>query len=371
MSRDWFVFPNNRLGSVDVIVPVLYEIKLRYPDVRIWIVFMEDRAYTQLTRDSFLMNTVENLSYRIVRVRIGSYGFLIRLVGMVSFFPVLNAMIVKTGYTLLHSRGVASLKMKILSRICRVRYGRFLEYPKQHVPIFPRLVDVRFKGEEGDGYLCFSAKDVPFLRETGRNNVFPIGYPRMFASWLAYVYQAATTYVSNEVPGELDNDVIAVFLGSTVEGIFGLDEQRMWIITVISELRRVLPSSWILIKPHPTSDPEALAAILEEVGDTRSLLTYLHPSLLAAKSCFVIARHSSTIVDGLAAGRRVILYQKFTRSWMKFHPEKSIYPQLGAELAENSKELRYLVSNAINATEEAVDVSSRFGHVENIELLVN
>lgn len=371
MAKYLFVLLNDRLGSLDVIVPVVHGVKKKNPDTKVVFVFMEDRTYSQLERDPFLFDTVDSLVDGVVRLRWESSGVLRKAKFLVQLIPLLLKIMMAPDLIFLHCHGVSSRFMKLLLKFTKLKGGRFFEYPKQHVPIFPRpFSEEPYEGDEGDGYLCFSKKDLNYLRHEGRTKVHPVGYPRMMQSWLDYVGRTAPDYILREFADIEGRDVVVVFLGSTVEGIFGMDEQKEWIRVVVNVLRKAIPEAFILLKPHPTSKPEIMEDLLHSIALPRVKITYMHVAVLSHTAKFVISRHSSTIVDGLAAGCSVIQYQKFTPAWMKVHPEKSIYPQLGAILTESETELEQTVKIVLDGLAVVPDVNTILGHVEDLNILV-
>ena len=375
MQKSYFVILGGRFGVVDVIVPVLNEIKLRRPDVKIYMVFWDERVYEHLLSNPFMHSEVERLTDGVIRLRFGKSGIVGQVQSALRLRGTAFRMLFSPGFVLLHSQGVNSLSMRSLALLAKLVGGKCLEFPRTFVPVgFRPMSEKIIKGSEGDGYLCFSERDMPYHRRKGRTLLYPIGYPRFFRSWINRIRQVVPLYLEKELDsvkeGFEDVDVVAVFMGSIVVGIWNPEEQEEWLEEVIGVLRKTVPNSLVLIRHHPTDRRDRIEAMLGNIGYSGARLTYLHPSILSSLSRFVVARHSSTILDAMAAGTPVIHYQKFTPRWMKVHPERSIFPKFGATLAQDEVELKDTVLRVLAGKITQPDIRKVLGHVENLDILL-
>lgn len=373
MATRYFVIAGRRFGSLDVIMPILAEIRRLEPTVRFRFVFMEPSAKDQVGRDPLLVAELERLAEAVHELRWGQGKLLGRLASLVRFVPVLACMLRSPGLVILHSRGMESGSMRCLALLARVMGGKCLEHPKAYVPFHLNPNPPHPATREGDGFLCFSDKDVPVLRAAGRTRIHAIGYPRMFESWQSRTGEMAQALRAREI-GNHDSDwnrrIIALFMGSTVPGLFDRSELVAWLGDTLGVLGELAPEALILAKPHPMEKRQGLAEALAASGHAHARITNLHVSVLASLSDFVIAHHTSTALDGLAAGRAVIQYQIFTPQWMARHPEGSVFPKAGTILVQDRESLVRVVGQALAGKLAVPDVRELMGHREDLSVFL-
>ncbi len=373
MSRAYFVMVAPRLGGLDVVLPLLGELKRISPDARIYFVFMESLVWQDLKRDAFMRGEVNRLANGVFRLCWNEPGLAGRLKSLLRLVPVLAVMLQSPGFILLHTRGGSSFVVRWLVRLAHAMKGRSYQHFKTLVPVIFKQLPTQKQGEGGadDGFLSFSQKDIPYLARCGWAKIYPVGYPRLYASWLKRVQDIAPGFLEKEIGIPVNPEkTVVLFLGSSVPGIWEFSETEEWIRDVVNVLVRTIPDVRILVKPHPMDKKERLLKVLEQGGYRHVYLTYLHVSLLAAQARFVVARHTSTIIDALAAGRQVIQYQKFTEQWLRYHPEKSIYPQLGSILVEDRTALEEAIQRVLALQFIPPDLAAVLGHVENVNILL-
>ena len=54
-----------RLGGLDLIFPLFLKLKRQHPNIKIEIVFMDNKAYNDLSRDEFLYTEVKDCADKI------------------------------------------------------------------------------------------------------------------------------------------------------------------------------------------------------------------------------------------------------------------------------------------------------------------
>ena len=116
-------------------------------------------------------------------------------------------------------------------------------------------------------------------------------------------------------------------------------------------------------------DLEHLNRYLEQTGNPRVKITHLHPCLLASCSKFVIAHHTSTIIDALAMQTPVIQFQEFTDQWLARHPEGSSFLELGVSWARDKGELMAMVNRVISNRFSKPDIKNILHHKNNFEVV--
>ena len=373
--RTIFSIATPKLGGLDMLLPMFMQIKRTRPGIGIVLVFLESRPYKALTQDPFLFGEVSRVVDGMIHVNrdsngTGLYG---AIKTSVRFLPVLARMLVSPRLVLLHSRGIVSLSMKVLYGVTKLMGGRAYEHFSGLALTLGRTPDKKSEGGEGDGFLCFSANDAEYLRAMGRTRIHAMGYTRLFPAWIERVREMSGPMVAAECerlgldPGA---DVAALFLGSTVPGLFDLFELEKWLESAVKTVDSALKGASILIKPHPMQDMEHLVRFLDGIGSGNVRVTHLHPCLLADRSKLVIAHHTSTIIDAMAVGTPTIQFQEFTEKWMKRHPEGSSFLRLGPLPAGSEKELEGRVAQVLAGDFTVPDIKKTLGHKENVAVVL-
>jgi hypothetical protein len=224
-------------------------------------------------------------------------------------------------------------------------------------------------GACGDGALCFGPHDLASAAALGHGPVWPIGYPRLYGSWLERIRAVSRDYLRSELQRydrPDDEEVVSLFSGSTVEGIFGKSEFEQWLKAAIRSVNREIDDGFILIKPHPMQDMAHLAEVLSEIEASNVGVTHLHAGVLASRSRLIIAHHSGTILDALSFGVPTIQFQELTPGWMEHHPEGSSYLELGLLWARNGNELDGCIKRALSPQYAAPDLSKALGHRQDL-----
>jgi len=211
--------------------------------------------------------------------------------------------------------------------------------------------------------------DAPYQEKQGHKNIETIGYPKLFNEWQKVVRENGKRYLEEEVGTSLlhsQQGVVSLFLGSTVPGIFSLEELEDWLVSCVLAVQKQLPRWTILIKPHPMQKIDHLHELIHHLESTKILVSFLNPSVLASQSNLVITHHTSTIIDALVFGVPTIQYQCFTEHWLRRHPEGSSFLQLQHLWAQTREELEEKITDALSESYEYPDLPSKLGHRKNL-----
>jgi hypothetical protein len=370
-----FSIPPSRLGGLDMLIPIFIEIKKKKPKTKIVVIFFSSQPYNDMQDSKFLfdeyigiVDSTIHIDYENRKTDIISTARF-----YLSLIPIVFKMLISPKFILLHSRGLDSLLMKTLYLITKIMRGRIFEHMKNMHVNFGRTSNKKIDIRNSDGFLCFSHHDSLFFKKNKELKFIPIGYPRLYNSWLNRVQAVSGRYFKEECERlqlKKEHVIVSLFLGSTVEGIFDKLELEEWIKNVIFTLKCILPNVQILIKPHPMQYLDHLQAFLHDLDERCLYITYLHPSLLATNVSLVIARHTSIIIDALITGTPTILFQNFSSQWLKTHPEGSSYLKLGVSWARDVKELNKYILDAMSPNYKSPDIIKKLEHKENISMLL-
>jgi len=369
-----FSIAPSRIGGLDMLLPIFFELKYQTPKIKIYILINEYRTYVDLLKNEFLREEVFNIVDHIYILE-DEKGVKSIIWKAIRILPFLFKIATTPGFILLHSRDFKSKYIRLIYLFRKLIQGEVYEHLSGMFLLLdrkPQLKKPQMK-DQGDGFLTFSIHDNDYLRALGRRNLIPIGYPRLYENWQRYLKQMGQDYVQRIL---LDNNldingaVICLFLGSTVPNIYEEDELRKWIFQAIDVIKSNVMNHIILVKPHPMQNMKTLKIFLDELNSSRVVLTELHPGILSVSARCVIACHSSTIIDALAAGTPTIQFQNFTKKWLNRHPEGSSYLKLGALWARNRKELEEKLLQALSIRYSVPDILLPLQHKMDLSVFL-
>lgn len=364
-----------RLGGLDMLLPLFTEIKHVRPQTKVTLLFVEERVYHDLHRDRFLSAEVARVVDSERRLRKNGGGLVDVLMAGPAFLHTLTEIATARDPILLHSRGTDSPLVKLLCAAVKLKGGAIYQHFAGMPLTMGRLAaGPGRRGNEGKAFLCFSDHDVEFLRNAGYDRLIPIGYPRLYPTWIDRIRQVADELVASEcrtLGMSASDGHLAVFLGSMVEGLYPEAELADWVRDVIATAQARLPGVPVLIKPHPMEKPYVLEMIEDIIRDVPSAgLTHLHPSVLASSARLVVAHHTSTIIDALAMGAPTIQFQELTPHWLERHPEGSSFLRLGPLWARNREELEARFVEALSRDYVVPDVRGPLKHSKDLSVLL-
>jgi hypothetical protein len=367
----------SRVGGLDVIVPVLQRIKELYDEVKIIGFFLDDRVLVKMNRDKLLKIATDSVFTKKLVFRKSNIRF--RNLRKVLLQPLilakLTASIVGTSKPImLHAGDVTKGGFKMLSVLVHANGGKVYKYPGSMVISSGKSPNKSVApGTEGDGYLCFNTVEADLARSAGFGKIYKIGYPRLYDSWIDFIWKVSTDQRLMDLPRMSETagqkQVILVLLSSTVPGVFETGELNIWFDEVIVTLRRAFPKAHILIKPHPMQDSEQLKQLSNSLEHGREIVTYSHTAALAALSDFAISCSSSVIIDVLAMSTPLVLHQRFTDHWRRRHPELSSYLLPGVPHSTDKKGLAAAIQEITAPNYQIPDIKGWLNHFEDFSFL--
>lgn len=372
---DLFALLPPRLGGLDMILPLLYEIKQSTPGSCVHLIFLEEKVYSDLRRDPFLFSEVNTIADTIVHFRKPFRSGFSYLRASVVLMAVVGRILTAKRALLLQSRGVTSGLTGILHRVVKFKKGAtYQHFNGMALNIGKKNRKETLKqGEEGDAFLCFSQHDVAFFNSNIKDRVKLIGYPFLYPGWKKRIQEVASTFLEQEATRcsiNIDQGYVLLLLGSSVKDLYNPEELLQWIddvLTVVEQKQLNLP---VLIKPHPMEKPDLLDEIRQTYCETGlRVMSFLHPAILATKAKLAVAHHTSTIIMSMSLGIPTIQYQEFTEHWLKRHPEGSGFLQLGPLWAKNRSELTDCFNEAMSENFSVPDIAVPLKHNKDLSFL--
>ena len=139
---------------------------------------------------------------------------------------------------------VSKVSLQIARKTVRIRRGKiFIHLPSLHITIGVSPPDRKFgKVPDMDAFLYFGDADLAYLKNRKFPNFIQMGYPRLFSIWKENVLKKSPVIVKNELTNKNFSPtlkLVTVFVPSTVENVFNIDELREWLVSVLKVLREI------------------------------------------------------------------------------------------------------------------------------------
>ena len=349
-------FAPPRIGGLDVLLPILYELKLK-TNCKIVFVFRNEDLKKELYKHYFLNRVFEKVVDLSITLKPSFLNLKSRLLLLKL---VLNSFFYKKNIILTSER-TKSFIINLMSVVTRVRKGQVFIYPRGMFFRTEKTVNTCSLYDRKDILCCLGADEYYLSKKNGFRAVH-IGYPRLYYSWV--------DLLKNQTNNEIPNNFVCILLSHTVEGVFGRDELREWINEVVEVTRYKMGLIPILIKPHPMQDLEHLELILHSLSDSNIKVFKGYTGEILSKSKLVICHHSSTMIDSVTMGVPTIQYLNLTEHWLKRHPEKSVYLKICSSWAQSKEELLQSFKIVLNKSFEVPDIMGTIGHKEGINNLI-
>lgn len=370
MSDQIFLLAPPRIGGFDVAIPLLLQVVVCSPAMRVTCIAGNGETLSELERDpllSYAFNTVVGGCY-ILRSKRKGWPYLPSVVRA-------TLAIMRSSHPVLLHTGAANAGFSsLLAFLVRIFGGRVIRLPGSSAITLGREQKVNLITASDDTYLCFNTNEAEFARKRGYKEVCVVGFPRFYKAWCDHVAFHAGAMMAKELPAAARNrterDIGLIFLGSTVAGIYEESELESWFSEVISILRRDHPDMVLLIKPHPKQNQSQLSRLEGLLNPNREAITHLHASALASLAKLAVSSSSSVILDILAMGTPVVLHQKFTSHWLEHHPEVSGYLHVGLPHSDDSEGLAQALKEVVSTEYVVPDIREILGHKMDLSCLL-
>lgn len=371
MERTVLCVAPPRLGGLDLLIPILCELKAQNQNTTFAVVIEDSRAYAAMQRSEVLAEAFERTVSKFwlipshERNERKLFGYLRRVI---PFISVLLFAFVRRPRIFLHAAKSHRWLIWVLYKAVGICGGKTFVHPS--IMGLPLTSDEH--EEDKPAILADYRLAFRILPEVSpKNRTVSIGFPRLYPSWKKTVENHAT-----RVRRELCRDgiasgnsaLVAIFVSSVVEGVFGADDLMSWANDVADALDKHYPGAVLLVKPHPMLSGELLEKVIS-VFSQRILKTETHAGCLSAVSDVVVTSHSSTIIDALSAGVPTIGFQAMTKQWLARHTDGSRYMKLCSLRAGCEEELSGHLDTVRSGRYIPPDIESALGHVNDLSIL--
>lgn len=322
-SKNLIYLCQNKLVAIDAALPVLLEIKSRYPKTNVIFIFYDEKHLDLIKTNYNLWEMVQSMqsSIYVLRAR-NKFIRLIRSIAFIVRYSFKDIVIVKST----DSFPFHNIFMKILKRVSRVKeiktylrlrsiYGYRISYIQKMLSGERRGRPVKFKYLNGN-YDCYlSTITAPQFKEffkldAPKEKIINTGYIRRLSQWQQYMEQAVKNNKNiNDGPYFL---YVLTYLGSQDFRGFkqalvgGLFKEALEVFKKYNNKIKTV------FKPHAVTDMREVEALLASVGYSNYAIDYTHPMILSAKAKFVFYNiFSTTMYDAYYLNVPVVEYSHY------------------------------------------------------------
>jgi len=311
------VFINNKLNTIDTVLPILLEMKEKY-DKKSYVILDQELAYSGI-KENIVINDIVNKIGTIIYLGKGINNKILRKIVIfiqiqrLIVYSLMGAKIIHFGrlnHGFLHSIFNVFSKNILFSKALAFKYVGH-KYRRE----FIEEESAEFTGQSlisPDGLM----PDLESIN-TINKKIYIFGPSRMRKTWLEHSYYIAEDYLKKSHPNISCIDgyiVIVLYTFGPVDLLDGDETSKILLKDTLEIINELYPDKNILIKPHVVTQLNILNQIIEESGNQNIQITYLHPSVLSRfADMFICNCYSNTLADASSLGVTTIEYTKYKK----------------------------------------------------------
>ncbi|MBJ86021.1 MAG: hypothetical protein CMJ11_05490 [Pelagibacterales bacterium] len=332
-SKFIYIFLNNKIISLDTIVPIILDVKSRNETIKVIYITFDYNTYEFIKLNKLLFKAIKEVGDLILLGRyknskyfnnknIGKYhykrlNFIIHLAKILPHFLALIYNLITTKVIFIHFRALNTWPLKLLYYFNKnntiFSSADSSGYSEQAYnadrSVHEQRTDLnKFLGPspKGKSVIAFS-NNWPLLKHPALLNSkkYIIRSSHSRKTWIDYLKSNFNNLIKEETNVELTNDCCLLLLGhigQEASGAMFLKNKNSW-TTLVEDILDIIheecPQFKILIKPHIITDMSLLQSILNKRKNLNVIITSLHPALLSVKTRFSIASHYTTAFQSI------------------------------------------------------------------------
>ena len=143
--------------------------------------------------------------------------------------------------------------------------------------------------------------------------------------WIEYIDNIVNeNFIPRNGPS-IDKPIITFLLGSLDKIPFTKTEIRKFLVKTLDALDELTGDTKVFLKPHFITDIDLLLEILKCRDKDKYIISYLHPSVLASRSIFVICNcYSMAVLDAYFRSIPVVEYTDYNDNLLSLTNHGSI-----------------------------------------------
>lgn len=317
----------NKLIGIDAVLPLLMEIYHRFKNIKIIIIFIDERNYRKVKDNHHIWKQLDKLNAKrsilYHRSKIRSILSLIRLV----LRMVLKKNILIKNNDILYKHRLFIKVIKKFSNTTEIYTNINGITIESH-----RLLKMQYEVDENikkidrrpkinyDYYISSLSQDdlLDIYNIKVLNHKFiKIGYHRKLKQWNLYMNEEANRY---------NFDYFVYYLSTLVKRYPHLDEpeQSELLEETLYMLKKYNNTIKTVFKPHFITDMDLFRKLLQKIHYENYIIDYSHPMILAYNAKFIVTNNCSNVIyDAYYLGRPIILYTQYDQREFKLLGEKS------------------------------------------------
>ena len=314
-SHKVIVFVKNKLITLDTVLPILLELKIKY-NVSSDIIVFEKLAHDAINSNIVIKDVISYIGRERYITKGEEVKILRRVYVLFSLFKLLFSLV--SGAKVIHFGHLNRWPLKFIALLF---YKNIFQLQGNAYDFKYSAAKIKYKKLTLDppvgGNIVLFSKNIEstiFSKIGNSKKIYKFGETRTRKMWVEYVHSKSSYYFDLCHKDINDSKGVIVFILGT---ILGYKSQLPLFQSTIKILTKESGGIPILIKPHAYTEMEVVNSEID--GHENIHLTNLHPSILATRAILFISNNfSNTLADAHSFGVKTIEYSKFSTDYSKF-----------------------------------------------------
>ncbi len=345
-SNRLIVFVKNKLITLDTILPILLEIKVKH-NVSSDVVVFDQLAHDAINKNIVIKDILNFVGKEIFITKGEKTTILRRFYILTNLFKLSLKMI--SGAKIVHFGHLNIWPLKVFAILFNknvfqmqgnaydFKHGMFSTVIKKETLLYP----------VGFNIIIFSKniEDTGFSHVKNNRKVYYFGETRTRSFWVDYIDSKSNFYFEKyHKDVDISKGVIVFILGT----IDALEYKKNLFHDTIEALKLLNPETPILLKPHAYTEVDTVINAIS--GYNNFHITYLHPSVLCTVSkAFISNNFSNTLADAHSYGIPTIEYSNYDKDKIKKTKGYSVENKFVTYFVNNNKSKFYKIIKSIDS----------------------
>jgi len=332
-KKNIYIFLNNKIISLDTIVPLILEVKKRNNLIKINFITFDFTTHQFIKKNKLLYKVVNEIGNMVCLGReknsnyftknfLSKYHYkrlniIIHILKILPYFIKLIYNLIFFNVIFIHFRALNTFPLNLLYYLnsnntvlfSADSSGYSYKAYNADIAIHEKVIDTNITSAltpKGKKVVSFS-NYWPLLKhpslKTSKKYIIKSSHSRKY--WIDYLKNNFENMFKEDNNIDIKNNYCLLLLGhigTEVSGAKFLKYKNSW-TTIIEDILDIIHEEWpdltILVKPHIITDMTLLNNILSKRKNTKTVITYLHPALVSVKSKFSIASYYTTAFQSI------------------------------------------------------------------------
>ena len=325
------IFLNNKIMTCDTIIPLALEFRHRFPNRKILFIVFDNKTLSVLKSNIVIWNAIISCG-KIFSVDIGSGKWfnLIRVMKVLSYI-LLRTLVSKVAF--IHFKILRENPFYFFYLINKKRTFFFesdsltrTDYHDTYHDKYSKHKKIVTDRPSAEYYVCTTNR-WSGIKNAVRYKKEVVITPSFRSSrlWIEYIDNIVNeNFIPRNGPS-IDKPIITFLLGSLDKIPFTKTEIRKFLVKTLDVLDELTGDTKVFLKPHFITDIDLLLEILKCRDKDKYIISYLHPSVLASRSIFVICNcYSMAVLDAYFRSIPVVEYTDYNDNLLSLTNHGSI-----------------------------------------------